>query len=157
MTTLSTQKSPAPLPTEIGPDRVRAAVDHSLGDAHWTTVHRREFPPQEARGSEPFGYCRPMERRSLPVLCLENNNRLKEQVKMSESSTILTFRVERSPTTGYFLATCDQHTGHLVVDKTLAEVLAKVTPALHDLLSVGPAHPDPTAFEGVDLSSQNAT
>ena len=76
---------------------------------------------------------------------------------MSEHLPILTFHVERSPTTGYFFATCDQHTGLLVVEKTLAEVLAKVTPALHDLLSVGPAHPDPAAFEGVDLSSPNAT
>lgn len=64
---------------------------------------------------------------------------------------VLTIHVQRG--VHAFYVTCDQHRGLLTGEKSLGEALAAVVPALRDLLSVGPPHPDPHAFDGIDLGA----
>ncbi len=64
---------------------------------------------------------------------------------------VLTVHVQRGET-GIYFVTCDQHRGLLGAGRTLAGALARVAPSLRDLLDAGPPHPDPHAFDGVDLS-----
>lgn len=66
------------------------------------------------------------------------------------------FRIECGASSGSFFATCDQHKGLLIVESTLTQALAAIMPALRDLLSVGPPHPDPHAFDGIDVSDEAA-
>lgn len=63
----------------------------------------------------------------------------------------LTVNVQRSPSGAYFV-TCPQHRGLITVEQSLSAALASVVPALQDLLSVGPPHPDPKAFDGIDVT-----
>lgn len=63
---------------------------------------------------------------------------------------LLTVRVRKGPSGAYFV-NCDQHRGLLTVEPSLNEALQSVVPALRDLLSVEPSHPDSRALEGIDL------
>lgn len=66
---------------------------------------------------------------------------------------ILSIHIERSEG-GMFFVTCDQHRGLLTGEHTLAGALASVIPALRDLLAAGPPHPDPHAFDGIDVNAE---
>lgn len=62
---------------------------------------------------------------------------------------VLTLHIELGEA-NYCFITCDQHRGLLLAESTIAQGLSKVVPALRELLSVGPSHPDPKAFDGIN-------
>lgn len=65
--------------------------------------------------------------------------------------TVLTLRIALGSTQSFYV-TCDQHKGLLTCERSLSASLASVVPALQELLAAGPAHPDPHAFDGVEIS-----
>jgi hypothetical protein len=66
---------------------------------------------------------------------------------------ILTIHIERSEG-GMFFTTCDQHRGLIIGENTLAGAIASVMPVLRDLLAAGLPHPNPRAFDGIDVNAE---